>query len=99
MKKKVLVIGEYGIDRFVYGKIERINPEAPSPVLVPVSTKENLGMAGNVFENLRSLKKFEVDFLRNSFPAIKTRYVDEKSNYILLRVDENDIINRMTPGQ
>jgi len=47
MKKKVLVVGEYGIDRFVYGKIERINPEAPTPVLVPVSTKENLGMAGN----------------------------------------------------
>ncbi len=95
MKKKVLVIGEYGIDRFVYGKIERINPEAPSPVLVPVSTKENLGMAGNVFENLRSLKKFEVDFLRSTTPAIKTRYVDEKSNYILLRVDENDSVARI----
>jgi bifunctional ADP-heptose synthase (sugar kinase/adenylyltransferase) len=95
MKKKVLVVGEYGIDRFVYGKIERINPEAPTPVLVPITTKENMGMAGNVFENLKSLKKFNVDFLRNSFPAIKTRYVDEKSNYILLRVDENDIINRI----
>jgi D-beta-D-heptose 7-phosphate kinase/D-beta-D-heptose 1-phosphate adenosyltransferase len=95
MKKKVLVIGEYGIDRFVYGKIERINPEAPTPVLVPVSTKENLGMAGNVFENLRSLKKFEVDFLRSTTPAIKTRYVDEKSNYILLRVDENDTVARI----
>ena len=95
MKKKVLVVGEYGIDRFVYGKIERINPEAPTPVLVHVSTKENLGMAGNVFENLTSLKKFNVDFLRSTTPAIKTRYVDEKSNYILLRVDENDSVARI----
>ena len=52
--KKILVIGEYGIDKFVYGKIERLNPEAPTPVMIPTYEKENFGMAGNVFKNQHS---------------------------------------------
>jgi D-beta-D-heptose 7-phosphate kinase/D-beta-D-heptose 1-phosphate adenosyltransferase len=95
MKKKILVVGEYGIDRFVYGKIERLNPEAPTPVMIPVREEENLGMAGNVFKNLESLGKFQVEFLGNPVPAIKTRFVEEKSNYILLRTDENDQVQRI----
>lgn len=95
MKKKVLVVGEYGIDRFVYGRIERLNPEAPTPVMVPVREEENFGMAGNVFKNLESFGEFEVEFIGNQVPAIKTRFVDEKSNYILLRTDENDHVQRM----
>lgn len=93
--KKILVVGEYGIDRFVYGKTERLNPEAPTPVFVPTAKNENWGMAGNVFKNLESLDYFELSFLSNKKPIIKTRYVDEKSNYILLRVDENDTTKRI----
>lgn len=93
--KKILVIGEYGIDKFVYGRIERLNPEAPTPVMIPIKTKENLGMAGNVYKNLESIGEFEVEFLGNSIPAIKTRFVEEKSNYILLRTDENDQVQRI----
>lgn len=95
MKKKVLVVGEYGIDKFVYGKIERLNPEAPTPVMIPVKEEENFGMAGNVFKNLESLGEFEVHFIGNPIPAIKTRFVEEKSNYILLRTDENDRVQRI----
>lgn len=93
--KKILVVGEYGIDKFVYGRIERLNPEAPTPVLVPTHEKENFGMAGNVFKNLESTGEFEVEFLGNPVPAIKTRFVEEKSNYILLRTDENDDVERL----
>jgi D-beta-D-heptose 7-phosphate kinase/D-beta-D-heptose 1-phosphate adenosyltransferase len=93
--KKVLVIGEYGIDKFVYGKIERLNPEAPTPVMIPTTENENLGMAGNAFKNLESLGEFQVEFLSNEIPAIKTRFVEEKSNYILLRTDENDQVQRI----
>jgi D-beta-D-heptose 7-phosphate kinase/D-beta-D-heptose 1-phosphate adenosyltransferase len=93
--KKILVIGEYGIDKFIYGKIERLNPEAPTPVMIPTHEKENLGMAGNVFKNLESVGEFEVSFLGNTIPAIKTRFVEEKSNYILLRTDENDDVERL----
>lgn len=95
MKKKVLVIGEFGIDSFVYGKIERLNPEAPTPILTPTETKENWGMAGNTFRNLQSIDKFDVHFLGNEIPAKKVRYVDEKSNYILMRVDWNDEVERI----
>lgn len=93
--KKILVIGEYGIDKFVYGRIDRLNPEAPTPVMIPIKTKENFGMAGNVYKNLESIGEFEVEFLGNSIPAIKTRFVEEKSNYILLRTDENDQVQRI----
>ena len=31
-KVRVLVIGDIMLDRFVYGKVERISPEAPVPV-------------------------------------------------------------------
>jgi D-beta-D-heptose 7-phosphate kinase/D-beta-D-heptose 1-phosphate adenosyltransferase len=93
--KRILVIGEYGIDKFVYGRIERLNPEAPTPVLVPTYEKENFGMAGNVYKNLESIGEFEVEFLGNPVPAIKTRFVEEKSNYILLRTDENDDVQRI----
>jgi len=93
--KKVLVIGEFGIDRFVYGNIERLNPEAPTPILNIKEMKENWGMAGNVYKNLESLNKFNLGFVSNYEPAIKTRYVDSKSNYILLRTDVNDNIERI----
>lgn len=93
--KKILVVGEYGIDKFVYGKIERLNPEAPTPVLVPTYEKENFGMAGNVYKNLESTGEFHVEFMGNPVPAIKTRFVEEKSNYILLRTDENDRVQRI----
>lgn len=93
--KKILVIGEFGIDKFVYGKIERLNPEAPTPVLIPMYERENFGMAGNVYKNLESTDEFKVQFLGNSVPAIKTRFIEEKSNYILLRTDENDYVQRI----
>ena len=93
--KKILVVGEYGIDKFVYGRIERLNPEAPTPVMIPTYEKENFGMAGNVYKNLESTGEFEVEFFGNPVPAIKTRFVEEKSNYILLRTDENDHVQRI----
>lgn len=95
MMKRILVVGEFGIDKFVYGNIERLNPEAPTPILIPTDINENWGMAGNVYKNIKSLKEFEVIFLGNIDPAIKTRFVDKKSNYILLRTDEHDNISRI----
>ena len=55
MSLKVAVIGETCLDRFIYGKVNRICPEAPVPVLEPIEEHRNLGMATNVYENLRSI--------------------------------------------
>ena len=51
----ILVIGDVMMDSYVWGKIERVSPEAPVPV-VQVTKKENrLGGAANVALNVQSL--------------------------------------------
>jgi len=86
---KILVIGDNGIDVFRYGKVERIAPEAPVPIIVPERETKNPGMAGNVVANLKALGA-EVDFVTNKTEIRKVRYVCSKYNHLLLRVDEND---------
>jgi D-beta-D-heptose 7-phosphate kinase/D-beta-D-heptose 1-phosphate adenosyltransferase len=88
--KKVLVIGDGCKDVFQYGKCERLSPEAPVPVFKPTNSKDNGGMAVNVYNNLVGLG-VECDILTYSGIS-KTRYIDEVSNQMLLRIDENDMI-------
>ncbi|MBK3773819.1 bifunctional D-glycero-beta-D-manno-heptose-7-phosphate kinase/D-glycero-beta-D-manno-heptose 1-phosphate adenylyltransferase HldE [Azospirillum brasilense] len=52
---RVAVVGDVMLDRFVYGDIERISPEAPVPVVKLDRTEEMLGGAGNVAANVASL--------------------------------------------
>ena len=54
-KTGVLVIGDLMVDQYIWGKVKRISPEAPVPVVEV--TKENLllGGAANVAHNLQSL--------------------------------------------
>ncbi len=52
---RVLCIGDVMLDHFLYGKVERISPEAPVPVFNFRSEKKMLGGAGNVVANLHSL--------------------------------------------
>jgi D-beta-D-heptose 7-phosphate kinase/D-beta-D-heptose 1-phosphate adenosyltransferase len=51
----VLVLGDFMLDRFVYGSVERISPEAPIPVLRISQEIAMLGGAGNVLRNLAAL--------------------------------------------
>src|SRR3546814_12855698 len=51
----VLVLGDIMLDRFVYGTVERISPEAPIPVLRIAEDTAMLGGAGNVLRNLAAL--------------------------------------------
>ena len=92
--KKVLVIGDGCKDVFQYGNCERLSPEAPVPVFKPLQAKSNGGMAVNVYNNIRSLG-VEADIITDS-GVTKTRYVDEVSNQMLLRVDENDEVENIT---
>jgi D-beta-D-heptose 7-phosphate kinase/D-beta-D-heptose 1-phosphate adenosyltransferase len=89
--KKVLVIGDGCKDVFQYGKCERLSPEAPVPVFKPLRAINNGGMAVNVYNNLKGLG-VECDIITDS-GITKTRIVDEVSNQMLLRVDENDEIS------
>lgn len=91
---KVLVIGDGCQDVFRYGKCDRLSPEAPVPVFLPTQTTGNGGMAINVFENLKALG-IECDIVTNDIRPVKTRYVDEISNQMLLRIDEKDDIKQI----
>ena len=86
---KVLLIGDSCTDIFIYGKIERLSPEAPVPVIKPIHKTENGGMAKNVKLNLEALG-LEVDIITNSNDIKKIRYIDDKSNQMVMRVDEHD---------
>ena len=85
----VLILGESCVDLFVYGNCDRIAPDAPVPVLVPLFEKSNPGMAGNTFENLKSLGT-DCDLVTNTKQVIKKRYVDQRTNHMIMRVDEGD---------
>ena len=52
---KIVCVGDMMLDRFVYGDVERISPEAPVPVLKWTSEREVLGGVGNVAANLAAL--------------------------------------------
>ncbi len=88
---RILVIGDSCIDRFQYGVVNRICPEAPVAVLTPTHVTENVGMAANVVKNLEAIEShLHIDFHTNKDQPVKTRYIDSKSNQMLLRIDEND---------
>ena len=87
---KILVIGDSCTDVFIYGRCSRLSPEAPIPVFEPTKTITNQGMAGNVVANLNKLGVEKVELITNHEQITKTRYVEYKSNQMLLRVDSND---------
>lgn len=88
---KIIVIGEICHDIFIYGRVDRMSPEAPVPVFIPIEKEKNDGMAGNVVLNLKSLRpQFKTISLHQTHRITKTRYVEKKSNHMFMRVDEGE---------
>ena len=52
---RVACVGDVMLDRYVYGEVERVSPEAPIPVLRRRSETAMLGAAGNVARNVAAL--------------------------------------------
>lgn len=52
---RVLIVGDVMLDAYVWGKVERISPEAPVPVVVAHHREYRLGGAGNVILNVHAL--------------------------------------------
>lgn len=85
---KVLLIGEYCYDDYVYGSVDRISPEAPVPVFKRESMARFPGMAGNVYEHLcEYIPKSHIDFYHQRTMIYKERYIESRSNQHMLRVD------------
>ena len=53
--KRILVLGDLMLDRFIWGSVSRISPEAPVPVVEVKRESTQLGGAANVASNVRSL--------------------------------------------
>ena len=54
-KCKVLVIGDVMLDKYYFGEVTRISPEAPVPIAHVTQVKDTLGGAANVVHNLALL--------------------------------------------
>ncbi|MBF0240979.1 MAG: D-glycero-beta-D-manno-heptose-7-phosphate kinase [Desulfamplus sp.] len=54
-KSKILVIGDIMLDCYLWGKVERISPEAPVPIVQALKRTYMVGGAGNVALNLASI--------------------------------------------
>jgi rfaE bifunctional protein kinase chain/domain len=52
---KVLVIGDVMVDSYIWGKVSRISPEAPVPVVLAEKKEKRLGGAANVALNVQAL--------------------------------------------
>lgn len=54
-RARVLIYGDMMVDKYIDGKVSRISPEAPVPVLSVTKKVSKLGGAGNVMDNIVSL--------------------------------------------
>ena len=53
--QKVLIVGDIGLDEYIFGHAKRISPEAPVPVVEVEKEELRLGLAANVAQNVSSL--------------------------------------------
>jgi rfaE bifunctional protein kinase chain/domain len=58
--KRILVLGDLMLDKYLWGNVGRISPEAPVPVVEVHRDTSCLGGAGNVYQNLESLGAFPI---------------------------------------
>lgn len=54
-EKKILVIGDMTVNKFIIGEVNRISPEAPVPVVDIGSESLAMGGAANIINNLHAL--------------------------------------------
>lgn len=81
----VLVAGDLMLDRYIWGKVERISPEAPVPVVHTTRIEDRLGGAGNVARNLASL---------GAKVALSGFVGDDKEGQAILEIMDRDGIQK-----
>lgn len=92
-QKKIMVIGDVIRDEYVYGRVDRLSPEAPVPIFIPESKEEKQGGAGNVEMNILALGARCLMVSPNYHQkSVKIRYVAKPYNQQLFRVDYDNLI-------
>lgn len=54
-RKSVIVVGDIGIDEYIFGSVQRVSPEAPVPVVRELRREYYLGCAANTAMNCQAL--------------------------------------------
>lgn len=87
--RRILVLGDLMLDEFIWGKVRRISPEAPVPVVEVARESYHLGGSGNVAANLRALDGIPIpiglvgeDFAASRLVDLLTRSGIEPSGLI-----------------
>lgn len=92
-KQAVLVVGDTMVDKFIWGKVSRISPEAPVPVVEVSNDTETLGGAGNVASNITSLgaMAYLITVIGDDVNGLNMKkMLDEKNiNHDFVVVDKN----------
>ncbi|TAE58471.1 MAG: D-glycero-beta-D-manno-heptose-7-phosphate kinase, partial [Bacteroidetes bacterium] len=57
---RVAVVGDVMLDTYLWGRVDRISPEAPVPVVHFKSTENRLGGAANVALNIKALDSIPI---------------------------------------
>ena len=94
--KKVLVLGDIILDRFIDGAVSRISPEAPVPILSQSRVRQMAGGAGNVACNLAQLGLHVHLIGVLGDDAAATALKNEISTYPAIHFDPIRINNRQT---
>jgi len=92
-KQSVLVVGDAMVDKFIWGKVSRISPEAPVPVVEVTKETATLGGAGNVASNITALggKAYIVSVAGKDLTAdsMESMFADKGINTEYLVYDNN----------
>lgn len=92
-KQAILVVGDTMVDKFIWGKVSRISPEAPVPVVEVSNDTETLGGAGNVASNITSLgaTAYLITVIGDDINGMNMRNMLEakKINHEFVVVDKN----------
>lgn len=86
----IAVIGDYILDQYIYGKVNRISPESPIPVFEEIRTEYRNGGSGNVAENLKALGASVTHYYNHQHHSVKKRYVCD--HHIMFRADSEDYV-------
>ena len=91
-QRSILVAGDVMLDRYWFGDVERISPEAPVPIVSIRRTEERLGGAANVARNMTSLGAHAgllTVLGKDEAANAVTRLLDESSITAHLHADDN----------
>lgn len=91
-----LVIGDGILDNYVFGRVERVSPEAPVPVFIPERQEVRNGGAMHVVDQLRALDVVTAG-MHGAPYSMKTRFM-VGHQMLGLRIDD-DAENQITPEQ